>query len=127
MFNLDTVESLVGDARDILLDEVPPYRYSDNDLVKALNIALLEARRLRPDMFCYKWHNTVPQYTAVNGEKVPIDPQYRLAISYGIVAHAMLRDEEDIPTERSNSFMRSFQGMLTGVMISPVAPARPSQ
>ncbi len=47
--DLQTVESYIGDARTLLLDQIPPFRYSDTSLLIALNLALLEGRRLRPD------------------------------------------------------------------------------
>jgi hypothetical protein len=127
MYDLDTVAGYLADARVILLDKTPPYRYDDTSLIVALNLAILEARRLRSDLFTYKWHSKVPQYTANNGEPVPIEPQYRLPIVYGLVAHAMLRDEEDVPVERANSFLAKFQGMLTGVNVNPTVAARNTQ
>jgi len=54
-YELDSVESYILDVRTILLDKTPPYRYSDNSLLVAFNTAMLEARRLRPDMFVYKF------------------------------------------------------------------------
>jgi hypothetical protein len=124
--NLDSVESYIADARTILLDNTAPYRYSDPSLLLAFNTALLEARRLRPDMFVYKFGDRMPSYSAVTGEVVPIDPLLRLPIVYGLVAHAMLRDEEDIPVERANAFLAKFQNMLTGIYASPAAPSRPA-
>jgi len=128
-FTLDSVESYVSDARTILLDRTPPYRYSDDTLLVALNTALLEARRLRPDMFVYKFGDRMPSFGAVSSEQVPIEPQLRLPIVYGLVAHAMLRDEEDVPVERANSFLAKFQNMLVGIFASPASPtiATPQQ
>ena len=125
-FTLDSVESYIGDARTILLDWTPPYRYSDDSLLVAFNTALLEARRLRPDMFVYKFGDRMPSFGAVSSEQVPIEPQLRLPIVYGLVAHAMLRDEEDVPVERANSFLMKFQNMLVGIFANPAAPTTPS-
>lgn len=127
MLDLHTVEGYIVDARTILQDKTPPYRYSDDSLLVALNTALLEGRRLRPDLFVYKHHTKVPHYEAISGETVPIEQQFRLPFVYGLVAHAMLRDEEDVPVERANSFLAKFQGMLTGIMVTPAAPTRPTQ
>ena len=121
---LCSVMDYVNDARTILLDTTVPPRYSDDDMLVALNVTLLEARRLRPDLFVYKHYNRVPMYSAVSGEVVPIEPQFRLPMVYGIVAHAMLRDEEDVPIDRANSFLQKFQSMLTGIMVGPSAPTR---
>jgi hypothetical protein len=124
--NLDSVESYIWDARTILLDKTPPYRYSDDSLLVAFNTALLEARRIRADMFVYKFGDRMPSFTAVSGEIVPIEFQLRLPIVYGTVAHAMLRDEEDVPVERANAFLAKFQNMLTGIYAAPAAPSRPA-
>lgn len=124
--NLDSVESYIFDARTILLDKTPPYRYSDDSLLVAFNTALLEARRLRPDMFVYKFGDRMPTYTAVSSEHVPIEFQLRLPIVYGTVAHAMLRDEEDVPVARANAFLAKFQNMLTSIYATPVAPTNPA-
>jgi hypothetical protein len=125
-FSLDSVESYILDARTILLDKTAPYRYTDDSLLVAFNTALLEARRLRPDMFVYKFGDRMPTYAAVSSEQVPIEFQLRLPIVYGTVAHAMLRDEEDVPVERANAFLAKFQNMLTGILASPATPTRPS-
>ena len=125
-FDLDSVESYILDARTILLDRTPPYRYSDESLLMAFNTALLEARRLRADMFVYKFGDRMPSYGAVSGEFVPVEFQLRLPLVYGTVAHAMLRDEEDVPTDRANAFLAKFQNMLTNVLASPAVPTRPA-
>ena len=125
-FTLDSVESYVDDARTILLDRTPPYRYDNDTLLVALNTALLEARRLRPDLFVYKFSDRMPSFGAVSSEQVPIEPQFRLAVVYGLVAHAMLRDEEDVPVARANSFLAKFQNMLVGIFATPAVPTTPS-
>ena len=48
---LETVGQYLEEARRLLQDEIAPYRYPDDDLIDALNIGLLEARRLRADLF----------------------------------------------------------------------------
>jgi hypothetical protein len=48
---LDVVQDYTKEVRRILQDAVAPYRYTDDNLVSALNMGLLEARRLRPDFF----------------------------------------------------------------------------
>jgi hypothetical protein len=50
---LETVADYVDDARVLLLDQVQPYRYDDTSLLTALNVALLEGRRLRADLFVF--------------------------------------------------------------------------
>jgi hypothetical protein len=123
-FDLSTVSDYLKDARTLLLDRVYPYRYGDDSLLVALNLALLDARRMRADFFVQKFGNQVPAYDAVTGEKVPIEPQFRKAIVYGMVAHALIRDEEDVQDARANSFQSVMEYILTG-SISPKGPAAP--
>lgn len=125
-FNLETVQDYVIDARVLLLDTIAPYRYSDPSLLVALNLALLEGRRLRPDLFVYKYGNRVPYFDAVTSATVPIEPQFRKAFVYGMVAHALARDQEDVQDARSTSFMGVMMSILTGISNPTVAGAAPA-
>ena len=125
----DTVGGYLRDARTLLQDRIEPYRYSTHSLVRALNITLLEARRVRPDLFI-EYLDNVPQFlwdeeedtTAEDddsnptwGEWVPLEQQFRQAVVHGIVGHALARDQEDIEDERSTGFIMTFVNMLTEV------------
>ncbi len=110
-----TVADYIKDARVLLLDTVAPYRYQPMELLVAFNTALLEARRLRADLFVHKWGNRVPQYDQINNDAVPIEPQFRLAFVYGTVGMAIARDDEDVQDERANSFLGYMHDVLTGV------------
>jgi len=114
-YNLETVSDYIEDARTLLLDRIAPFRYNDVSLLVALNLSLLEGRRLRPDLFIYKYGNQVPSYSAIDGQKVNIEPQFRKAFSYGTAAHALARDQEDVQDQRSNLFMDVFSVILTGL------------
>ena len=124
-FNLETVQDYVQDARTLLLDKIAPYRYSDPSLLVALNLALLEGRRVRPDLFVYKYGSQVPAYGAVSGEVVPIEPQFRKAFVYGLAAHALARDQEDVQDQRSNTFMSVMMSILTGLGGAPISGGTP--
>lgn len=115
---LETVQDYLGDARTLLLDTVPPFRYDDPSLLVSLNVALLDARRLRPDLFVYRWCETVPNYETNDSEEVEIEPPFRLAILYGLCAHALSRDQEDIQDARATSFMDTFTAMLVGPAVT---------
>ena len=117
--NLESVSDYVQDARTLLLDRIAPYRYDDISLLVALNIALLDGRRIRPDLFVYKHGNHVPSYSAVDGQRVPIEAQFRKAFVYGMVAHALARDQEDVQDQRSNLFMNVFNSILVGNGLTP--------
>ena len=117
---LDSVESYVKEVRTLLLDKRKPYRYKDEEVLTALNTSLAEARRLRADLFIYRHGNHVPYFEAVSGEKVPIDTQFRLAFVYGIAGHVLERDDEDVQSERANSFTGQFYDMLIGIKPQPI-------
>jgi hypothetical protein len=107
---LATVGSYILEARRILQDEVQPYRYPDADLVSALNIALMEARRLRPDLFLGQF-DPLP-HVAANADPVPIDPMYRPTFLYYVVGMTELRDSEDTKDARAVTMLNKFLGQL---------------
>lgn len=106
---LDTVADYVTRARVLLQDAVSPYRYPDADLVAALNIGMLEARKLRPDLFI---NRTVPSYATNDATAVVMDEQYRMSLLYYICGHAQMRDEEATQDARASAFLAKFASQL---------------
>ncbi len=123
---LETVSDFVTDIRTLLQDVVQPYRYDDPSLLTALNVTMLEARRIRPDLFVYTHHDKVPSFSAVDTTQVNIEPPFRLSFVYGAASHALARDQEDVQDARASSFMDTFREMLTGVKPVPITGATPS-
>jgi hypothetical protein len=120
---LDTVEDYIDDARILLLDTIAPFRYDDDSLLTALNVTLLEARRLRPDLFMYERGMRVLSYPANDNTTVAIEEQFRLAILHGLVGHALERDQEDVQDARSQAFLLYMSNLLIGKrIVSPPAP-----
>jgi hypothetical protein len=109
-----TVEDYIAEARVLLLDKVRPYRYEDDELLAALNLAVIESRRLRADLFVRRRGSSVPYFATVSSVEVGIEMQFRLGFLYGIVAHAMIRDEEDVQDARANTFYGRFHDILVG-------------
>jgi len=108
---LETVQDYIVAARELLQDTVPAsYRYPDADLLRGIGTGLLEARRLRPDLFMGV--KTIPKYTAVNATVVPLDEQYRSALLYYIIGRASLRDEENSQDSRGVAFLNKFVSQL---------------
>jgi hypothetical protein len=119
---LETVADYIADARVLLLDGVAPYRYDDSSLLTALNVALLEGRRLRADLFVFsdRHGGAVPAYTSNDTTLVPIEAQFRLAFLHGVVGHAIERDEEYIQDKRAVAFLNIMSNILIGKnMINP--------
>lgn len=118
MAALEVVSDYMTDARTLLQDTISPYRYLDAELLVALNVTLLEARRLRPDLFLGDGTTTtladVGSFSVVDGTAVDIEQGFRLAVLFGVVGHAILRDQEDIQDARSKVFMDMFASILSG-------------
>lgn len=113
---LGTLGQVVKETRRLLQDELDlPYRYGDGDIVDAFNIALLEARRLRGDLFLptrfklpyFDTSGTIDM-TAV----VPIEPHYRQAFVYYVVGRIELRDDEQTQDGRAAALLTKFINQL---------------
>lgn len=111
MAALSTVQDYVTAARVLLQDTVAPYRYSDAELTAGLNFAILDARRIRPDLFLSL--SALESFSTVNTTTVTIDEQYRVAFLYYIVGHAQLRDDEAEQDARAGAFLTRFSKILT--------------
>ena len=115
---LDTVQDYVDRARVLLLDQYAgSYRYTDAELVEALNLGILEARRLRPDLLKNYFRTSLPDYSTANmSSQVPIDPQYRVAFVYYMCGHAQLRDDENTQDSRAVTFLNKFTSQMLNIM-----------
>jgi len=120
---LNSVVDYIADARTLLQDEISPYRYDDPSLLVALNITLLEARRLRGDLFLFnfKVRGQTQAFTVVDDTYVEMEPQFRLAILHGLCGHAMERDQEDYQDVRATTFMAMFSTGLIGRALPGIA------
>ena len=113
---LETVGQYIEESRRLLQDEIEPYRYPDDDLVDALNICLLEARRLRADLFLpsftIPWFDPAAAIATTKAKAVPFEPMYRPAIVYYMVGHAQLRDDEGTTDQRASALLLKFTSQL---------------
>jgi hypothetical protein len=120
---LETVGAYLDEARRLLQDEVTPFRYEDDDLVGALNIGLMEARRVRADLFLPI--GDVPYFAppadhvaadaTLRGTAVPLDKMYRSTLVYYIVGRAQLRDDESTTDQRAAALITNFTAQLLTV------------
>lgn len=114
---LDTVQDYIDRARVLLLDTVVPYRYADADLVENLNMGILEARKLRPDLLSGYFQTSLPDFSTANmNATVDFDPQYRVALVYYICGQAQLRDDENVQDSRAALFLNKFTGQLLSIV-----------
>lgn len=120
---LKTITDYIDDGRVLLQDEVAPYRYDDDSLLVAMNVALLEGRRLRPDLFIFQKNGSyVQSFQDNDGTELVMEEQFRLAFLHGMCAHALERDMEDIQDNRAASFAKTFQSILIGAGFAIQAP-----
>jgi len=113
MMALDTVTEYISAARMLLQDRVEPYRYDTADLLFGLNTAILEARKVRPDLFSSSTPcAALQQFTTVDTTAVRMDQQYRMALVYYICAQAQLRDDEATQDARAGGFFGKFTASL---------------
>lgn len=114
---LETVGQYLEESRRLLQDEIEPYRYPSDDLIDSLNIGLLEARRLRADLFLPVF--TIPWFDPTKSspgtdleKKVPMNPMYRQSLVYYMVGRMQLRDDEPTVDQRAASLMTKFTAQL---------------
>jgi hypothetical protein len=114
---LATVEDYVADARVLLQDVIAPYRYTDPELCTALNVTLLDVLRLRADLYLGDGTTTdfggVDAFLVSDSTPVDIEAPFRLAVVFGMCAHALARDQEDVQDQRSQAYMALFTAKLT--------------
>lgn len=111
---LSTVQDYITEARRLLQDSVAPHRYPDSQFLSALNIGLLEARKMRPDLFLGR-AAAVPEYDNTE-DAVDVDPQYRAALAYYVAGRVVLADTETADEARASAFMGMFVKQLGSVM-----------
>lgn len=111
---LGTVGQIITESRRLLQDQEEPYRYPDSDLVDALNIALLEARRVRADLFL-PLNFDIPYYdpaTFTATDPFDIEPMYRTSFVFYIVGRMEMRDDEQTQDQRAVAFTTTWKNQL---------------
>jgi hypothetical protein len=113
---LETVGQYIEESRRLLQDEIVPYRYPQADMIDALNIALLETRRVRADLFLPVF--TLPYFDPTKvtapdlAKPVPMDPMYRQSLVYYVVGRMQLRDDESTTDARSAALLTKFVAQM---------------
>ena len=110
---LSTVGDFVTTARSLLQDTATPYRYATSELVFGLNAAMLEARRLRPDLFAFSPAAAHAFFTDADlAVAVPIEPAYRMAYLFYLCGFVQIRDDEATQDSRAAAFITRFTAQL---------------
>lgn len=108
-----TYGTAVARARTVLQDTVQPYRYSDDMLYAALDSAVLEARRIRPDIFVGSLLSALPDITPARaGTALPIDNMFLQALVYYVVGSMELSEDEYTNEGRAVALLARFSQQL---------------
>lgn len=138
-----TVGAYVYSTRIRLQDLIFPFRYSDNVVIGALNSALFDAQRIRPDMFLdlkyqrplvkgdigdgfpsqfYTTKDVVYQPSPNNnmvdptqGTYVPVPSKFSEPMVWYMAGQLQLFDVNDTTDQRAQAFFTKFQQELLSV------------
>lgn len=112
-----TFQNVMDDARIILNDEIstlnPIPRYTESQLLSYARSALIEARRVRPDLFLSNLTTSFASLTAVS--TIPITDDYLLPMVDYVVHRSELRDDEFAVDGRSAALYQKFKSGLLGI------------
>lgn len=89
-----TVADVKLRVKSILKDKTDPLRYPEADILNAINDGLVEARRVRPDLFLKQSKKFNVPVLTLDTNVLPIEDQFFNAIVYFTVGYLMLRDDE---------------------------------
>lgn len=108
-----TVGDFVQSARGLVQDTNPAaYRFADAVFVEALNLGLIEMRRLRFDLFI---GITAQNFIVVDSTTVIVEETYRNALINFMAGRVMLRDHDDADTQRAANLIKLFHMQLTSL------------
>lgn len=110
-----TLGNVVATVRGILQDQRAPYRYPDAELAGYVSEALLEARRVRPDIYIEDPLGEVPAYTqqdVVDNVVVELPAKYGTPLANYTAGRANLRDDAFSADSRAALLMTSFLSAL---------------
>lgn len=110
-----TVSDALAEARIVLQDQVVPYRYPDDDLLRYLNNSFAEMRRVRPDLFVGRFSTPLPSYTSTElADTYPLEDMYFPASVSYMVSMAEMRNDQSAVDGRAASFLGLFMAQLGG-------------
>jgi hypothetical protein len=128
-----TVTAYVVGARNQLQDLVAPYRYTDDLIVGALNQAMVEVSRIRPDIFLdLKYNQSLKKgdlgdgmpavyttasdmdagYDTTKGTVVPIPGKYIEPVRWYVAGFLQLYDVTDTQDQRAQAFLQKFNTQM---------------
>lgn len=114
MANEYTVEDVKRRVQRVLQDTDDDFRrYDANEVLDAVNDAILEASRIRPELFADV--NFVPPRLMELEQPLPIEPQYLSAMVYMAAGYLSLRDDAFAVDARAVSLLNKGTSQLQTV------------
>lgn len=114
---MTTFQQVIDDARVLLNDEShaegDTLRYTEAQLLNYAKQAVLEARRIRPDLFLFNLFSALPDYAAT--DSVPMPDEYRSCLGDYVAARAEMRDDEFTVDGRAAAMRQQFKAALLGI------------
>src|SRR5262245_43513371 len=114
-----SVQDIVDQIRITLQDTddsaTSGFRYPTNDIVRNLNMGVLEMFRIRPDIFLEVGLKPFAFTTSGLTAPFPIEPQWVPPLVYYVVGFTQLRDDEPEQDQRASMFLAKFTSMLVAV------------
>ena len=112
-----TFQQIIDDARvllnDVVVDQTTVPRYTEAQLLGYARAALVDARRMRPDLFLSNMTTAFPAYTA--SSTVPIAEEYIIPLIDYVAHRAELRDDEFAVEGRAAALFSKFKAGMLGV------------
>ena len=106
-----TFDQIISSVRRGFLNDVDKVRWSDEDLLEYANEAVVEIRRVRPDLFLGTYLQTIPVYDGP--DDFPLPRVYESFAKDYIVHRAHSREEEYVNDNRAVLFYSRFEkGLL---------------
>lgn len=108
---MQTVQDYITACRIQLQDQrTDAYRYPDTDFQLALDLALDEAYRIRPDMFVDQAAVSIVSQSL--SYVPPIPRGYQSAFMYYMCGHVQLKDMEETQDARASVYLNKFTSQL---------------
>lgn len=106
------VSTLITHARMLLQDTVEPYRYTDQSMLGIINECMLEARRVRPDLFLGRLREDL-DFVDTTGDDLPLKQQFFGPMLNFLVGRAEMRDDEFANDKRAITLYSAFHASMT--------------
>tara|TARA_R110000851_G_scaffold265570_7_gene418094 strand:- start:4619 stop:4987 length:369 start_codon:yes stop_codon:yes gene_type:complete len=116
-----TLDTALSHIRDLLKDtQADAYRHSSAKILRVTNVALVEARKLRPDLFIPSLvtYSAPTLTTADLGQDpqtpLPIDDMYFMPIVEYVVGFVSMEDDEFVIDGRAVQLLNRFSQKMIG-------------